>query len=34
MTFLVSAGHWLKQLGDLSHVTFSVRAKWKKFAAS
>jgi hypothetical protein len=27
--FLVSAGHWLKQLGDLSHVTFSVRAKWK-----
>jgi hypothetical protein len=27
--FLVSAGHWLKQLGDLSYVTFSVRAKWK-----
>jgi hypothetical protein len=25
----VSAGHWLKQLGDLSHVTFSVRVKWK-----
>jgi hypothetical protein len=25
----VSAGQWLKQLGDLSHVTFSVRAKWK-----
>jgi hypothetical protein len=27
--FLVGAGHWLKRLGDLSHVTFSVRAKWK-----
>jgi hypothetical protein len=25
----VSAGQWLKQLGDLSHVTFSVRVKWK-----
>jgi hypothetical protein len=28
-TFLVSVGRWLKQLGDFSHVTFSVRAKWK-----
>jgi hypothetical protein len=28
-TFLVSAGQGLRQLGDLSHVTFSVRAKWK-----
>jgi hypothetical protein len=25
----VSVGHWLKLLGDLLHVTFSVRAKWK-----
>jgi hypothetical protein len=28
-TFLVSAGRWLKQLGDFSHVTFSVRVKYK-----
>jgi hypothetical protein len=27
--FLVSTGGWLKQLGELSHVTFSVLAKWK-----
>jgi hypothetical protein len=27
--FWVSAGQWLKRLGDLSHVTFSVRAKWE-----
>jgi hypothetical protein len=25
----VSADQWIKQLGDLSHVTFSVRTKWK-----
>jgi hypothetical protein len=24
----VSAGQWLKQPGDLSHITFSVHAKW------
>jgi hypothetical protein len=25
----VSTGQWLKQLGDLPHVIFSVRVKWK-----
>jgi hypothetical protein len=29
MKFLVSAGQWPKRLGDCSHVTFSVRAKWE-----
>jgi hypothetical protein len=28
-TFLVSAGQGLRQLGDLSHVTFSVHVKWQ-----
>jgi hypothetical protein len=27
--FLVSAGRWLEQLGDLSHITFSGREKGK-----
>jgi hypothetical protein len=29
MAFLVSAGRFPKQLGDLSHITFSGYAKWK-----